>query len=146
MSGLPEHLRLAARQRTQQAAQRAEAALRELSSAGQAISFSAVARRADVSTDFLYAEPRLRAQIERTRSQPRHAPADEGHTGKDTSAVRALTQRLNEQRREHARVVGELRRALEVAHGENLELRRELARHRPGLTPPCVGQAAPANG
>lgn len=132
MSGLPEHLRLAARQRTQQAAQRAEAALRELSSAGQAISFSAVARRAEVSTDFLYAEPRLRAQIERARSPLRHAPADdEGHTGKDTSAVRALTQRLNEQRREHARVVGELRRALEVAHGENLELRRELARHRP---------------
>ncbi|MGW4410447.1 DUF6262 family protein [Nonomuraea sp. NPDC004702] len=69
MTALPEHLRRATRARTEEAGKRARAALAELAKAGKSISFTAVARRAGVSTDFLSRSPELRTQIERHRAK-----------------------------------------------------------------------------
>ncbi|NKY60921.1 hypothetical protein [Nocardia flavorosea] len=45
--------------------------------------------------------------------------------------MRALTRKLEDERRDHRKHTAELRKALEAAHGENLELRRRLARYEP---------------
>lgn len=133
MSPAPEPLRQSARSRTEQAEKRARAALRSLAATGQTITFSAVAREAAVSTDFLYRHPTIRAQIERQRDArtPAQSPAGPTESHSTSSALRALTNRLTEQRQVHRQEADTLRRALAVAHGENLELRRRLARHEP---------------
>ncbi len=100
------------------------------------VSFTAVAREAGVSTDFLYRHQRLRSRIERHRAKSglgrnQRQPGEE-LSGSSSSAVRALARRLEDERREHRIHTAELRRALEAAHGENLELRRRLARYEPG--------------
>lgn len=128
----PEPLRQAARSRTEQAEKRTHAALRRLATTDQTITFTAVAREAAVSTDFLYRHPIIRAQIERqyrTRI-PAESPGPPD-THSTSSAIRAMTTRLAEQRQVHQQEVNALRQALAVAHGENLELRRRLARYEP---------------
>lgn len=49
---------------------RATTALLKMAKAGEPITFAAVARRADLSTDFLYATPTLRSRIAELRQQP----------------------------------------------------------------------------
>ncbi|MEV3986247.1 DUF6262 family protein [Nonomuraea sp. NPDC049758] len=132
MTALPEHLRRATRARTEEAGKRARAALAELAKAGKSISFTAVARRAGVSTDFLYRSPELRTRIERHRAKAGPTPTRSAGSsdGRSTSAaVRALSARLTRQQQEHRAAVESLRKALQVAQGENLELRRRLARY-----------------
>jgi hypothetical protein len=135
VTALPDHLRAATVARTEQAATKARAALTKLTAAKQPISFAAVSRQAGVSTDFLYRHPELRAQIERHRSKyggqrgPQPDPDDPAVTA--SSAVRALARKLDEERSAHRQAVAQLRTALEVAHGENLELRRRLATYEP---------------
>jgi hypothetical protein len=101
-----------------------------VSRSGRSVTFNAVAREAAVSTDFLYRHPTIRDQIERRRdartSATSRAPTERHST---SSALRALTNRLTEQRQVHRQEADALRRALAVAHGENLELRRRLARY-----------------
>ncbi|MCJ0980466.1 DUF6262 family protein [Rhodococcus sp. ARC_M12] len=127
---MPEHLTAAARARHAETRARADAALLALSSAGEPITFAALARRAEVSTDFLYKQPDLRAKINDLRAQPGHrrsAPRQllpESGQQSASSAVRALASQLKDLKRRHAEEVGELRKALAVAHGENLALRR----------------------
>ncbi|MFE5804905.1 DUF6262 family protein [Streptomyces sp. NPDC056491] len=134
MSPLPKHLQQATRSRTGSADKQGRAALAQLAKAGRPISFTAVARQAGVSTDFLYKRPDLRTLIERHRSKSTQAPtarpslADSSTT---SAAVRALSARLTQQQRSHQEEVGLLRKALEVAQGENLALRRQLARYQP---------------
>jgi hypothetical protein len=67
------HLIAAARERTDQTRGRALTALRRLDATGTPITFEAVAREADVSRSWLYAQPDLRAEIQelRTPSQPK---------------------------------------------------------------------------
>lgn len=107
----------------------AERAIRALVKRGEPITFQAVQREAGVSHAFLYAHPELRGRIERLRAQARPvsaapaAPADEQST-----LVQALTTQLSHLKQQHHAQVHALRAALEQAHGENLELRRELAR------------------
>lgn len=132
---MPEHLQRAARRRHDDARTRATDALRELSSAGEPITFASVARRAGLSTDFLYKQGDLRQKIEdlRTATGPSlvhrtTTPADELTT---SSAVRALSTQLKEIRSRHHAEMLELRQALAAAHGENLTLRREIAQLRP---------------
>ncbi|MEG3626482.1 DUF6262 family protein [Streptomyces poriticola] len=132
MTPLPEHLRQATRARTQKAEKRARTALAELVKADKPVSFTAVARHAGVSTDFLYRSPELRAQIERHRARAGSAPAAPADSPGDSStsaAVRALSARLARQQRAHREEVAGLRKALETAQGENLDLRRRLARY-----------------
>ncbi|MEU1663536.1 DUF6262 family protein [Streptomyces sparsogenes] len=132
MTPMPEHLRRAARTRTQEAENQARTALAELVKAGKLISFTAVARQAGVSTDFLYRSPELRKQIERHRAKGGSAsalPAEPSGDSSTSAAVRALSARLTRQQQAHREEVARLRKALEIAQGENLELRRSLARY-----------------
>ncbi|MEU2990765.1 DUF6262 family protein [Streptomyces griseoincarnatus] len=135
MTPVPEHLREATRARTQETEKRARTALAELVKTGAPVSFTAVARQAGVSTDFLYRCLELRTQIERHRAKSGTAPAAPADRSDDSStsaAVRALSARLTRQQEAHNEAVARLRRALEVAQGENLDLRRRLARYEAG--------------
>jgi hypothetical protein len=128
---VPQHLREAAQRRHHQATERASAALARLSANGAAISFASVAREAQVSTDFLYRQPQLRQRIQQMRTTNGHqvsTPIVDDNTPPTASApVRALSAQLKELRRRHREEVNALQRALAVAQGENLTLRRKLA-------------------
>lgn len=66
----------AAHRRAEQTRQRASAALQRMDATGQRITFDAVARQAEVSRSWLYAQDDLRAQIEQLRQRhPRRTPA-----------------------------------------------------------------------
>jgi hypothetical protein len=130
---MPDHLRQAAARRSQDAEARARNALTAMTKADEPVSFVAVARRASVSTDFLYRHPELRTKIEsRRRRRPVNAAASApaAHSG---AAVSALAERLRRTQTEHRAEVAELRAALATAHGENLRLRRQL--QAAGITP-----------
>ena len=113
---------------------RADAALQAMSRRGEPITFTAVARAANVSTDFLYRHTRLRAQIEDLRcsaSSPRRQPAaaQPGATCDTSSAVRLLSAQIKQMRAAHRDELHRLERALAAAHGENLRLRRTAQAH-----------------
>lgn len=133
MNRLPDHLKHASTARTDAAAKRARAGLKKLVDARRPINFTAVAREAGVSTDFLYRHAELRTLIERHRTKttgqpPQQPPSDqEPAAGSTSAAVRALARKVEEMRTAHRTEVTELRKALEAAQGENLELRRKLA-------------------
>jgi hypothetical protein len=132
MSPLPEHLHQATRSRTEKAGKRARAALSQLAKSGDPVSFTAVARKAAVSTDFLYKHPELRTLIERHRTKGGHVPGTrpaEAEPSSTSAAVRALSARLAQQQQVHHEEVAKLREALAVAQGENLTLRRRLAQY-----------------
>lgn len=122
------HLTAAAARRHEETLRKATAALQQLSRAGAPINFVVVARQAGCSTDFLYRNPELRARIEDLRSAtagttPR--PLEPSHGGVATSsAVRTLSAQLKRMRAEHHAEVARLQKALAVAHGEILRLRR----------------------
>lgn len=98
---------------------------------GHAVSFTALARTAGVSTDFLYRHPEIRSMVERHRAKrgqvPRTRQGDTAPLSSTSAAVRALSARLSQKQQAHREENTRLRKALEVAHGENLELRRRLA-------------------
>ncbi|MEO3892176.1 DUF6262 family protein [Nonomuraea sp. B5E05] len=135
MSDLPKHLRQAAAARTTAAEEKARKALRRLAVSREPVSFTAVAKAAGVSTDFLYRHPELRAQIERQRAKFRSsvnpAVTEDEPAASSSAPVRVLARKLEEERVARRHEVAELRRALEVAQGENLELRRRLERYEP---------------
>ena len=128
---MTEHLREAAARRHREAEARAIRALAALSRGNEAVTFVAVARRAAVSTDFLYRHPSLRAWVvdlrRATSGRPSPSPPPPGSMTSDTSsAVRALAAQLKELRVRHSNEVAHLQKALATAHGENLQLRRRL--------------------
>ena len=126
---MPQHLRDASERRHRDAANRAGAALTQLSAAGTPITFASVARAAGVSTDFLYRQPQLRQRINELRtsntSQLRSTPTLDSEAA--SGAVRALSTQIKELRRRHRDETAALEKALAVAQGENLALRRKLA-------------------
>ncbi len=69
------HIVQAARRRSEYTRAKAIQALRILDNSGQAVTFEAVAAQAGVSRSWLYAQPDLRAEIERLRDARRRAPA-----------------------------------------------------------------------
>ncbi|MGZ6637969.1 MAG: hypothetical protein ACXVII_34480 [Solirubrobacteraceae bacterium] len=106
--------------------------------AGEPITFRGLAKRAGVSIDFLYRSP-LRARVEQIRAEQQHtAPARAqpdpklSEPASQSNVVRALTAQISELKRRHRAETEQLQAALAAAHGENLELRRQLGhRHRP---------------
>lgn len=130
-------LTTAARAKSEAKTKAAEQAIRALIKRGEAITFQAVQREAGVSHAFLYNHPELRSRIERLRQQARPrsstptAPADAQST-----LVLALTTQITALKQQHRQEVQALRAALEQAHGENLDLRRELARRGQAVTRP----------
>lgn len=130
-----EHLRAAATARHDACQTRARLALEHMIRDGAPVSFQAVARRAQVSTDFLYNDPALRTRIEQLRGSSPPSKRDGDHpsaiaTNSTSGVVRALTEQLKQMRAQHHREITRLRDALAAAHGENLELRRELDQAR----------------
>jgi hypothetical protein len=121
-------LRQAARRKSEAKMKAAEAAIRTLVKRGEPITFQSVQREAGVSHAFLYANADLRGRIERLRSQSRpKSPPPEG-VGSDNTIIQALTGQITHLKKQHRDESAALRAALEQAHGENLELRRELTR------------------
>ena len=117
----------AAKAKSQNKTRDAEQAIRRLVKRGDPITFQAVQREAGVSHAFLYNHPELRKRIEHLRGTRSKAPADQS-ANPDSTLVITLTRQIAELKKQHRRQLQALRDALEQAHGENLDLRRELAR------------------
>jgi hypothetical protein len=130
MTGPRDHrvavLATAARAKSAAKTKAADQAIRTLVKRGDAITFQAVQREAGVSHAFLYNHPELRGRIERLRAAARPAAAET--TDSADTVVLALTSQISDMKKRHRSEVRELKAALEQAYGENLELRRELAR------------------
>ncbi|ADT98066.1 transposase [Mycobacterium avium subsp. hominissuis] len=117
----------AAKVKSQNKTRDAEQAIRRLVKRGEAITFQAVQREAGVSHAFLYNHPELRKRIEHLRGTRRKAAADQP-IDTDSTLVITLTRQIADLKKQHRQQLQALRDALERAHGENLDLRRELAR------------------
>jgi hypothetical protein len=110
------HLAAAARRRTLETRERAVAALRHLSAAGQPVSFDAVARTARVSRSWLYGQQDLRAEIQRLRAISGCTPASPPIPTRQRASQASLRRRLEAAN-------AEIRRLRE----ENRQLRERLA-------------------
>jgi hypothetical protein len=117
----------AAKVKSQNKTRDAEQAIRRLIKRSEPITFQAVQREAGVSHAFLYNHPELRKRIEHLRGTRRKTPADQP-VDTDSTLVITLTRQIAELKKQHRQQLQALRDALERAHGENLDLRRELAR------------------
>jgi uncharacterized protein DUF6262 len=111
----------AARRRRGQAEEAVISALRDARKTNTPITFTGLAAAAGVSRDFIYRHPELRAQVEALR----HA-RDTSTDAAERTLVGRLSQQLIELRRRHRRETIELQRALAMAQGELLYLRRRL--------------------
>ncbi len=119
-----QHLLAAARKRSSQTRSRAEAAIGRITDAGSPVTYNSVAREADVSRSWLYAQPDLRTEIDRLRqrtpSQGLLATPPERQRASDTSLLRRLevaTGRIRKLEQE----TGHLKDALAQALGHNRE-------------------------
>lgn len=121
-------LATAARAKSAAKTKAADQAIRALIKRGEPISFQAVQREAGVSHAFLYNHPELRGRIERLRAQARPSPIRSDPAESADTLVLALTGQISQMKKRHRQEVQELRAALQQAHGENLQLRRELIR------------------
>jgi hypothetical protein len=102
MTGQAAESLIAARRRdTTRRRQRVLSALDQLTAAGQEISVSAVARRADVDRSFLYRHHDLRAQIHARAAAPAGSPASTAASRQsllaDLANLREQNQRLRKQ-------------------------------------------------
>jgi hypothetical protein len=120
----------AAKAKSQAKTHAAEQAIRALVKRGEPITFQAVQREAGVSHAFLYNHPELRGRIEHLRAKARPVRGEPKPTpDPESTLVLTLTGQVAQLKKDHRQQVQALRAALEEAHGENLDLRRELARH-----------------
>jgi hypothetical protein len=113
-----EPLNQAAAVRHQRTVQRAERALRDLDGEGVAINFQSVARRAGVSRQWLYTQPKLRAEIEQLRD--RAPAANDAAPARQRATEASLRQRLQTLRGENQRLREEnagLKAELAIAYG-----------------------------
>jgi hypothetical protein len=129
-------LAAAAQAKSQAKTEAAEQAIRALVKRGDPITFQAVQREAGVSHAFLYGHPELRGRIERLRARARPAPPAPTQEETDNTIIATLTSQITRLKKQHRQEVQALRAALEQAHGENLDLRREPARRGGGTIPP----------
>jgi hypothetical protein len=125
----------AAKAKSQTKTNAAEQAIRTLVKRGEPVTFQAVSREAGVSHAFLYGHQDLRRRIEHLRTQTRPDSPPRQPTQTTETVVLALTAQIDQLKKQHRQEVQALRAALEQAHGENLDLRRELARRGPAPQP-----------
>ena len=121
----------AAKAKSQNKTRDAEEAIRRLVKRNDPITFQAVQREAGVSHAFLYNHSELRQRIEHLRA--RHTPITATPADSENTLVITLTRQIADLKKQYHQQLQDLRKALERAHGENLDLRRELARR--GTTP-----------
>jgi hypothetical protein len=137
-------LAAAAKNKSQAKTSAAEQAIRTLVKRGEPVTFQGVSREANVSHAFLYANPDLRGRIEHLRAKARPATTPAAAQDTTDAVVLALTTTIDQLKRQHRQDTQALRTALEQAHGENLELRRELARR--DHNPPASDTPDPSEG
>jgi len=112
------HIIAAARQRHELTRAKAIQALRTLDAEGSPVSFEAVAQAAAVSRSWLYAQPDVRAEIERLRDAYRRAPMTQipaRQRSSDASLLRRLeaaTQRIRQLAEENRKLREQLAQAL----------------------------------
>jgi hypothetical protein len=134
-------LTAAARAKSKAKTKDAEQAIRRLIKTGEPITFQAVQREASVSHAFLYTHPELRPRIEQLRARNHRTPSTPTPPKTpENTLVLALTNQITQLKKRHRDEVQRLRAALEQAHGENLDLRRELARR--GTTVPAMSSTS----
>jgi hypothetical protein len=120
-----QHIVNAARRRSEYTRAKAIQALHTLDAAGEPIAFETVTRRAGVSRSWLYAQPDLRAEIERLRAAHRREPRSPVPARQRTSdasllrrleaanaRIRRLTEENQQLREKLARALGEQRAAM----------------------------------
>lgn len=119
------HIVAAARKRHELTRAKAIHALRTLDAEGSPVTFEAVAQTASVSRSWLYAQPDVRAEIERLRAAHRRAPATPvpaRQRSSDASLLRRLqaaTQRIRQLAEENRELRAQLAQALgEQRHAE----------------------------
>lgn len=132
------HIIAAARQRHELTRAKAIQALRTLDTEGRPITFEAVAQAAAVSRSWLYAQPDVRAEIERLRAAHRRAPATPlpaRQRCSDASLLRRLetaTQRIRQLAEENRKLREQLTQALgERRATANRDTASTRATHRP---------------
>ena len=135
-------LTAAAKAKSEAKTRAAEQGIRALVKRGEPITFQAVQRQAGVSHAFLYNHPQLRGRIEHLRARARPNPTPTTPPDSESTLVLALTAQINELQKRHRHDVQTLRNALEQAHGENLDLRRKLARRGTGTGHPTTHVAS----
>lgn len=112
------HIIAAARQRHELTRAKAVQALRTLDAEGRPVTFEAVASAAGVSRSWLYAQPDIRAEIERLRAitgRAPSAPVPSRQRSSDASMLRRLeaaNQRIRQLAEENRRLRGQLAGAL----------------------------------
>jgi len=121
-------LAAAAKAKSEAKAHAADQAIRRLVRRGEPVTFQAVQREAGVSHAFLYGNPDLRARIEHLRARARPQPVPASDANGDNTIIQALTSQISHLKKQHRDQTQALHAALEQAHGENLQLRRELTR------------------
>jgi hypothetical protein len=123
------HVISAAKRRHELTRAKAIKAIRDLAQSGAPVTFPAVAARAEVSRSWLYAQPDVKAEIERLRSltqRPSRAPLPSRQRSSDASLLRRLeiaTNRIRELTEDNQR----LRRQLAQALGDNRARRSHVA-------------------
>lgn len=132
------HIITAARQRHELTRAKAIQALRNLDADGSPVTFEAVAQAAAVSRSWLYAQPDVRAEIERLRAGHRSAPATSvpaRQRASDASLLRRLetaTQRIRRLTEENHMLREQLAQALgERRTPANREPASDRAARRP---------------
>lgn len=128
----------AARRKSEEKTKAAEAAIHALTKRGESITFQAVQREAGVSHSFLYTHTTLRDRIERLRRQNQPTPRTQPDPDSENNLVLALTTEVTRLKKQLRQETQALRDALAQAHGENLDLRRELARRGGAAQPPTA--------
>lgn len=118
----------AARRRHELTRAKAIRAVRELDRLGTPITFQTVASTAEVSRSWLYAQPDIRAEIERLRQTTRQAPSPPIPTAQRASDA-SLLQRLAEAHQRNRQLAEEnqrLRQQLAHALGDQRAAQRKL--------------------
>jgi hypothetical protein len=133
------HLAAAARQRALDTRERAVRTLRRMDGAGRVVTIDTVAREAGVSRSWLYAQPDLRAEIQRLGGRHPGSPASPAIPARQRASDASLRQRLeaaNAKLRSLRQENQRLREQLAVALGERRAASSQ-SRPRPTMTGPC---------
>jgi hypothetical protein len=121
----PDPLAAAAARKHEAAIERATGALRELDAAGEQINFQSVARAADVSRQWLYKQPQLRAEIERLRdTSPARGPRVPGAQRASDASLRQRNRALLDENQRLRAENARLKEELALVYGQQRESRR----------------------